>query len=88
MLLNYKYTTYDFNTSESKILRHLNAFAYTPGLTKGYHGNLTLHVDIVCDTKEEAMAMLDSMVEYELDDHGILYLERGRKHWIVRSSWR
>lgn len=88
MLLNYKYTTYDFNTSESKILRHLNAFAFTPGLAKGYHGNLTLHYDIVCDTEKEAMAILDNMVEYDLDDHGILYLDRGRKRWIVRSSWR
>ena len=88
MLLNYKYTTYDFNTSESKILRHLNAFAYTPGLTKGYHGNLTLHPDIVCQSEVEAMEVLTQMVEYELDDHGVLYLEKGRKRWIVRSSWR
>jgi len=88
MLLNYRYTTYDFNTSESKMLRHLNTFAYTPGLTNHYHSNLTLHYDIICDTKEEAMAMLDSMVKYDLDDHGILYLDRGRKRWIVRSSWR
>ena len=88
MTLNYKFTTYDFNTSESNILRHLNAFAYTPGRTKGYHGNLTLHPDIVCQTESEAMEVLTQLVEYELDDHGVLYLEKGRKRWIVRSTWR
>ena len=88
MMLNYKFTTYEFNTSESKILRHLNAFAYTPGLANGYHGNLTLHPDVVCQNETEAMEMLIQLVEYELDDHGVLYMDKGRKRWIVRSSWR
>lgn len=88
MMLNHKFTTYDFNTSESKMLRHLNSFAFTPGLNTKYHGNLKLHPDIVCKSKTEAMIVLEQMVEYELDDHGVLFMDNGRKRWIVRSSWR
>ncbi len=86
---HYAYTTYDFNTSESKILRHLKSFAYDKEISKGYHGNLHLHPDIVCSTKEEAIQAIEDIVQYPYDDHGVLFLDsHGRKTWLVKSTWK
>lgn len=81
---NYAYVTYDFNTSESKILRHLKSVA------KGrYHGNLCLHPDIICESKEEGIQAIEDIVQYPYDDHGVLFKDNhGRKIWLVKATWR
>lgn len=87
-MIDNAYYTYDFRTSESKILRHLNSVAFDPNVSNGYHGHLTLHADICCSTKAEAMQAIEDLTIYKLEDHGVLYFDKGRKTWLVKATWR
>ena len=42
-----------------------------------YHGTLTIHDDIVCDTREDAVEKIDSLDRGFYDDHAVRFYDTG-----------
>lgn len=81
------YSDYHCSVSEKAILKDLNAFAYDPQETSGYHGNLKFHRDIICKTRDEAIAKIEKLDKGFYDDHAVFYKIGRKKYWLVKYEY-
>ena len=82
-----RYLTYHCSTSEHAILKDLNRFAYDPHETRGYHGNLKFHRDIVCKNEDEAREKIVQLDNGWYDDHAVFFKDGRKKFWLVKCEW-
>ena len=82
-----QYKDYHCSTSENKILKDLDTFAFDPQETIGYHGGMTFHRDITCKTRDEAMKKLKTLIKGDYDDHAIFYKDGRKKYWLCKVEW-
>lgn len=81
------YSTYHCSTSENKILKDLNAFAFDPQESSGYHGNLKFHRDIVCKNEDEAREKIKQLDKGWYDDHAVFFKDGRKKFWLVKYEY-
>lgn len=82
-----QYLDFHCSTSEKQILKEVNAFAYDPQGSCGYHGDLTFHRDIICKNRDEAKAKIDQLDRGWYSDHAVFYKDGRKKMWLVKIEW-
>lgn len=81
------YKVYNGDRTPAHILADLNSFAYDPQETMSYHGHLTFHPNIVCDSQDAATDKIDSMIKDSYDDHAVRFVENEKEHWLVKYEY-
>ena len=78
-----KLTDDDINKA---LKRHLST-AYDPQESSGYHGNMTIHKDIICKNRDEAMQMIQRLDRGWYDDHAVRYKAGRKMMWLVKYEY-
>lgn len=81
------YKVYNGDRTPTQILGDLNTFAYDPMETSRYHGNLTFHPSIVCESQDAATERIEKFIKDSYDDHAVRFLEDGKEHWLVKYEY-
>ena len=82
-----RYLEYPCRTSERTILRNLNAFAYDPQESSGYHGDMTFHHEPVYRNREEAEEAIRKFDKGWYSDHAVRYRDGRKINWLVKVEW-
>ena len=78
---------YHCSTSDKKILKEVNEWAYDPQETSGYHGNLTFHKDPVYKNRDEAKAAIAKFDKGWYSDHAVRFRDGRKIFWLVKIEY-
>ena len=81
------YLTYHCSTSEKKILKDLNGFAFDREESSGYHGDMKFHKEPVYKNKEEARAAIEKLDKGWYDDHAVRFRDGRKIFWLVKYEY-
>lgn len=84
---NIKYIDYHCSTSEHKILKDVNQFAFDPEETSNYHGNIHFHRDVICKDRDAALKWIEDHDRGWYDDHAVFYKDGRKKFWLVKIEY-
>ena len=82
-----RYLEYPCRTSERAILRDVNAFAYDPQESSGYHGDMTFHREPVYRNRGEAEEAIRKFDKGWYSDHAVRYRDGRKIYWLVKVEW-
>lgn len=75
------------NNEINKCLKRHLATAYDPLESCGYHGNMTIHKDIICKSREDAEDFINSCDTGWYSDHAVRFKD-GRKYiWLIKYEY-
>lgn len=75
------------NKDINKHLKRVLATAYDPMESVGYHGNMTVHKDIICKNEEDAEARIRWLDKGWYDDHAVRYREGRKLKWLIKYEY-
>ena len=81
------YTDYHCSVSQRQILKDLNAFAFDPEETSGYHGDLKFHEEPVYKNRDEAKKAIEQLDKGWYDDHAVRYRDGRKIYWLVKYEY-
>lgn len=73
-----------------ELKRHLKrvlSTAYDPQESSSYHGNMTIHNDIICKNREEAEREIERLDKGWYDDHAIRYKDGRKLYWLIKYEY-
>ena len=76
--------------SNKDINRHLKrvlATAYDPMESSSYHGNMTVHKDIICKNRDEAEETIKRLDTGWYSDHAVRYRDGRRLTWLIKYEY-
>lgn len=68
-------------------LKRVLATAYDPMESCGYHGNMTIHNDIICKNREEAEKKIEQLDRGWYDDHAVRYKDGRKLYWLIKYEY-
>jgi len=75
------------NSELKKSLKRYLATAYDPEESSSYHGNMTIHKDVIAKDYDDAMAKIEHFDVGWYSDHAVRYKD-GRKYmWLVKYEY-
>lgn len=75
------------NSDLKKTLKRYLSTAYDPDESCGYHGNMTIHKDIICKTYDEAVEKIHKLDKGWYSDHAVRYKEGRRLRWLIKYEY-
>lgn len=75
------------NADINKALKRHLSTAYDPQESSGYHGNMTVHKDIICKNREEAERMIERLDRGWYDDHAVRFKDGRKLKWLVKYEY-
>ena len=52
--------------------------------SRSYHGRMTIHDDIICPNREEAVKRIEKLDNGWYDDHAVKYKDGRKTRWLVK----
>lgn len=80
-------TTTCRNDDLKKTLKRHLATAYDPEEACGYHGNMTIHKDIICKNYDEACKKIEELDTGWYSDHAVRYKDGRKLMWLIKYEW-
>lgn len=75
------------NGKIKEAIRHIERVAFDPHETSHYHGNMSIHKNIIAKNREEAEALIDKWDTGWYSDHAVRFKE-GRKYtWLIKYEY-
>ena len=71
---------------KAALKRYLSC-AYDPEESSGYHGNMTVHKDIICKNREEAERMIERLDTGWYSDHAVRYKDGRKLTWLIKYEY-
>lgn len=75
------------NGDLNRHLKRVLATAYDPEESCSYHGNMTIHKDIICKNREEAEREIERLDKGWYDDHAIRYKDGRKLYWLIKYEY-
>ena len=75
------------NDELNRSLKRYLATAYDPMESSGYHGNMTIHKNIICEDRDEAEQKIKTLDNGWYSDHAVRYKEGRRLMWLVKYEY-
>lgn len=75
------------NADIKKHLKRVLSTAYDPQESSGYHGNMTVHRDIICKSEEEAEERIRQLDRGWYDDHAVRYKDGRKLRWLIKYEY-
>lgn len=75
------------NADLNKAMKRYLATAYDPQESSGYHGNMHVHKNIICENYEEAEKMIQRLDRGWYDDHAVRFKDGRKLMWLVKYEY-
>lgn len=75
------------NKDINKCLKRHLATAYDPEESCGYHGNMTIHKDVICKNREDAEAFIERHDTGWYSDHAVRFKEGRKLTWLIKYEY-
>lgn len=75
------------NADINKHLKKVLATAYDPYETSCYHGNMTIHKNIICENREEAERAIERLDNGWYSDHAVRFKEGRKLTWLIKYEY-
>lgn len=75
------------NAELKKHLKRVLSTAYDPMESCSYHGNMTIHKDIICKSREEAEETIKKLDNGWYDDHAVRYKDGRKLYWLIKYEY-
>lgn len=75
------------NADIKKHLKRVLSTAYDPQESSGYHGNMTIHRDVICKNEEEAKEFIRSHDRGLYSDHAVRYKDGRKLRWLIKYEY-
>ena len=68
-------------------LKRIEKTAFDPEESCGYHGNMTVHKDVICKNREEAEKFIEKHDTGWYSDHAVRYKDGRKLTWLIKYEW-
>ena len=75
------------NKDLKKCLKEIFRTAFDPMETSGYHGNMTVHENIICKDRNEAHEKIEKWDTGWYSDHAVRYKDGRKYKWLIKYEY-